>query len=123
MAKKKSVRKKARRKKPKRSSRSKRNKKPMAKKKSRGGRAKSGIKNILKSGAVGKVVLGVGAATVVGLAVDRFAPQFAPIARPIAAFLAGGPIGAIASVVLGGTGFNLSNILGGGAPTGTGEAI
>lgn len=115
----------ARKKKPKRSSTRHNTRKPMAKKRrgtvSRGfRRAKSGFGNVLKSGVVGKVVMGVGAATVVGLAVDRFAPQFSGIARPIAAFIAGGPIGGIASIFLSG---GLGNILGGQVGGNGGDAI
>ena len=85
-------------------------------------RAKSGIGSIFKSGLVGKIVLGVGAATVAGLVVDRFAPQFSGIARPVAALIAGGPIGAIGSVLLQG-GLNLGGILGGGVNGASGEAV
>lgn len=85
-------------------------------------RAKSGFGNVLKSGIVGKVVLGIGAATLVGLVVDRFAPQFSPIARPVAALIAGGPIGAVGSVLLSG-GLNLGGFLGGGANGAGGEAV
>jgi len=84
-------------------------------------RAKSGIGGIFKSGIVGKIVLGVGAATLTGLAVDRFAPQFSGIARPAAAFLAGGPVGAIGSLLLMGGLGNLGGLLGGpGSPNGAG---
>ena len=83
-------------------------------------RAKSGFGSVLKSGIVGKLILGVGAATVVGIAVDRFAPQFSPIARPIAAFLAGGPVGAIGSILING----IPSFLGGGSANGAGvEAV
>lgn len=92
----------------------------MVSKKSKGGK-KKGFSNILKSGLVGKLVLGVGAATVVGLAVDRFAPQFGGIARPLAAFAAGGPVGAIGSLLISG---GLGNIFGGfGGQQNGGDAV
>ena len=58
--------------------------------------------------------MGVGAATVAGIAVNAIAPQFAGIAKPLAAFAAGGPIGAITSVLLDNGGLsNISGLLGG----------
>jgi len=73
--------------------------------------------SFLTRGTIGKVAAGVGAATLVGFAADRFAPQISPIAKLGASFLAGGPLGAIAQFLLqggiSGTGINLSNILGG----------
>jgi len=76
------------------------------------------VGSFLTRGTVGKVAAGVGAATLVGFAADRFAPQISPMAKLAASFLAGGPLGAIAQFLLqggiSGTGVNLSNILGGG---------
>ena len=62
--------------------------------------------NIFKTGLIGKAVLGIGAATVAGLVVNQVAPQFSGIVKPAAAFVAGGPIGGLASVVLSGDGFS-----------------
>jgi len=90
----------------------------MAGKKKGSSSRKGGIKGIFSNPTLKKVMFGVGAATVTGVAVNAVAPQFAPIARPVAAFLAGGPVGLIADLVLsGGGGFGniLSNFgLGGG---------
>jgi len=60
-----------------------------------------GFKGIFK-GTVGKVAMGIGAGTITATAVSLVAPQFAPIARPIGAFLAGGPIGLVADLFLSG---------------------
>jgi hypothetical protein len=63
-----------------------------------------------------KVAVGVGAASLAGLALNFVAPQFAPIARPIAALAAGG-IPGVAGELLLNQGL-LGNITGmfGGAP-------
>jgi hypothetical protein len=47
-----------------------------------------------------KVAVGVGAASLAGLAVGFIAPQFAPIARPIAALAAGGIPGVAGELLL-----------------------
>ena len=67
---------------------------------------------------LGKAVAGIGAATVAGIAVNAVAPQFAPIAKPVSAFLAGGPIGAVAQVFLDGGLGSIGNIFGGGQQSG-----
>jgi len=89
----------------------------VAKKKSKGGRRRS-VGNFLKTGTIGKVAAGVGAATLVGFATDRLAPSISPIAKLGAAFAAGGGLGVISQFLiqggLGGSGINLQNILGGG---------
>lgn len=51
---------------------------------------------------IGKAAMGIGAGTIAGIAINAVAPQYAGIAKPAAAFLAGGPIGGIAQVVLDG---------------------
>jgi len=79
--------------------------KSMAKKKSSKSRSSGsakGIKGIFKRGMVKDVVAGIGAGTLAGIAVNMVAPQFSGIAKPISAFLAGGPVGVIASVILDG---------------------
>jgi len=69
------------------------------------------IPNVIK-----KVAIGVGAASLAGLALNLVAPQFAPIGRPIAALAAGG-IPGVAGELLLNQGL-LTNITGmfGGAP-------
>jgi len=47
-----------------------------------------------------KVAIGLGAATLAGMAVSYVAPQFAPIARPIAALAAGGVPGVAAELII-----------------------
>ena len=47
-----------------------------------------------------KAMIGIGAATLAGTVVNMVAPQFAPIAKPIAAFATGGIVGAAASLIL-----------------------
>lgn len=65
-------------------------------------RTRRGIGSIFKSGLVGKAVVGVGAATVTGLVMNRVAPQFTGIGSIGAGFLAGGPVGGIAALLLNG---------------------
>jgi len=76
-------------------------------------RAKSGFGSVLKSGVVGKVVTGIGAATVVTLILNRIAPQFAPIGGTAAGFLGGGLIGGAANLLLRGGLGNLGGLFGG----------
>tara|TARA_Y100000310_G_scaffold257848_1_gene266040 strand:+ start:480 stop:929 length:450 start_codon:yes stop_codon:yes gene_type:complete len=47
-----------------------------------------------------KVALGLGAASLAGMAVSFIAPQFAPIARPIAALAAGGIPGVAGELII-----------------------
>ena len=47
-----------------------------------------------------KVALGMGAATLAGIAVGFIAPQLAPIARPVAALAAGGIEGVAAELLI-----------------------
>jgi len=87
--------------------------------KKKGGRRRARLGNFLKTGTIGKVAAGIGAATLIGFATDRFAPGISPIAKLGASFIAGGPLGAISQFLLqggigGNGGINLSNILGGG---------
>jgi len=49
---------------------------------------------------VKKIALGIGAASLAGLAVGYVAPQFAPIARPVAALVAGGIPGVAGELLL-----------------------
>jgi len=74
-------------------------------------RAKSGFKSITGNKFVRGAVLGLGGAALVVQVTNRFAPQFSNLASPIGAFIFGGPVGLVASVLLqGGLSF-----LGGGA--------
>jgi hypothetical protein len=61
-----------------------------------------GISNVFNRGTLGKVAVGVGAATIVGTIMDRFIPAspITAIAKPVAAYSAGGAAGAIGSVLL-----------------------
>ena len=76
-------------------------------------RTKAGIGSVFKKGMVGKVVMGIGAGTVAGIAINAIAPQFSGIAKPIAAFAAGGPVGGIAQVLLDGGLGNIGGLFGG----------
>jgi len=58
-----------------------------------------------------KAAMGIGLASIATVIVANFAPQAAPIVRPIAAFAGGGVVGVIADVLLSGGGF-LGNIFG-----------
>ena len=62
-----------------------------------------------------KVALGMGAATLAGIAVGFIAPQFAPIARPVAALAAGGIPGVAAELIIDqGLLSNITGLFGGG---------
>ena len=62
-----------------------------------------------------KIALGMGAATLAGMAVSFIAPQFAPIARPVAALAAGGIPGVAAELILDqGLLSNITGLFGGG---------
>jgi len=76
-------------------------------------RTKTGLGNVFRKGLVGKVVMGIGAGTVAGIALNAIAPQFSGIGKVGAAFLAGGPIGGVAQLLLGGGLGNLGGIFGG----------
>jgi len=85
-------------------------------KKKRASSRRAGLGNFLKTGTVGKVAAGIGAATLIGFATDRFAPGISPIAKTAAAFIAGGPLGAISQFLLQGGigGLSLGGLIGGG---------
>lgn len=78
-------------------------------------KSKSSFSNFLKGGTMGKVVAGVGAATIAGLVIGQVAPQYSGIAKPIAAYAAGGPAGAITSVILDGGLGSIGGLFGMGA--------
>jgi len=90
-------------------------KKPMAKRKSSVRRAGSSAKNLLTSGIVGKAVTGIGAAALVGTVMNRILPgsPITGIAQPIAAYAAGGAVGAVTSVILNGGLSTITGFLGG----------
>ena len=62
--------------------------------------AKKSLKSKIFGGTLGKVALGVGAGSIAGYAANMVAPQFAQFARPVAAYIAAGPIGLIADLAL-----------------------
>lgn len=80
-------------------------------------RATGGIGKVFKGGTMSKVVAGIGGGVVGGLLLNQFMPQYSGIGKLGAAFLAGGPIGAVASVAVDsmtGQGSVLGNLFGGG---------
>jgi len=81
-------------------------------KKRRFGRARSGFTKITGNKFVRGAVLGLGDGAVALQITERFAPQFSGIAQPLGAFVFGGPIGLVASVLLQG---GLGGIFGGGS--------
>ena len=89
--------------------------KTMAKRRSIRRRATGGFGNILKSGIVGKAVAGLGAAALVGTVMNRLLPAspITSLAQPIAAYAAGGAIGAVSSVILNGGLGSITGFLGG----------
>ena len=89
--------------------------KTMAKRRSFRRRATGGFGNILKSGIVGKAVAGLGAAALVGTVMNRLLPAspITSLAQPIAAYAAGGAIGAVSSVILNGGLGSITGFLGG----------
>ena len=78
-------------------------------------RAGSSAKNLLTSGIVGKAVTGIGAAALVGTVMNRILPgsPITGIAQPIAAYAAGGAVGAVTSVILNGGLGAITGFLGG----------
>ena len=78
-------------------------------------RAGSKISNVLTSGLVGKAVTGIGAAALVGTVMNRILPgsPITGIAQPIAAYAAGGAVGAVTSVILNGGLGSITGFLGG----------
>ena len=78
-------------------------------------RAGRTAKGILTSGIVGKAVTGIGAAALVSTVMNRILPgsPITGIAQPIAAYAAGGAVGAISSVLLNGGLGQITGFLGG----------
>ena len=75
----------------------------------------SKFSNVLTSGIVGKAVTGIGAAALVGTVMNRILPgsPITGIAQPIAAYAAGGAVGAVTSVLLNGGLGSITGFLGG----------
>ena len=63
--------------------------------------AKKSWSSKFKTGTIGKVLMGLGAAQAAALAVGIVAPQYIGIAKPVAALAAGGIPGVVAVVVSG----------------------
>ena len=78
-------------------------------------RAGSSAKNLLTSGIVRKAVTCIGAAALVGTVMNRILPgsPITGIAQPIAAYAAGGAVGAVTSVILNGGLGSITGFLGG----------
>ena len=62
--------------------------------------AKKGWKDKILSGPIKKAATGLGLATIAALVVGIVAPQFVPIAKPIAAYVGGGIPGIAAEIVV-----------------------
>ena len=62
--------------------------------------AKKSLKSRIFGGTLGKVALGIGAASLAGVAINMVAPQFTNIAKPAAAFIAAGPVGLVSELVI-----------------------
>jgi len=79
-------------------------------------KSSSGMKMPRIPSVIKKVAVGVGAASLAGMAVGIIAPQFAGIARPIAALAAGGIPGVAGELLLNqGLLGNITGMFGGGA--------
>jgi|TARA_R110000824_G_scaffold197980_2_gene381899 hypothetical protein len=85
----------------------------MPKRRATGARGKA--KNFLKSGIIGQAVTGIGAAALIGTVMNKVLPgsPITSIAQPIAAYAAGGGVGAVASVLLSGGLNSITGFLGG----------
>ena len=79
-------------------------------------KSSSGMKMPKIPTVIKKVAIGVGAASLAGMAVSIIAPQFAGIARPIAALAAGGIPGVAGELLINqGLLGNITGMFGGGA--------
>jgi len=79
----------------------------VAKKRSSSKKSRFAIPSVVK-----KAAAGIGLATIATVIVSQFAPQAAPIVRPIAAFAGGGVVGVISDIFISGGGL-LGSLLGG----------
>jgi len=84
--------------------RKKTSRKSVAKKKnSRRSKATGSVRGFFKgSSLLGKAAMGIGAASIAGIALNAIAPQFSGIGKLGTAFLVGGPIGGVSQLLLGG---------------------
>lgn len=73
---------------------------PKARKSYKRKKSSSGMKMPKMPTFIKKVAIGLGAATLASMAVGIFAPQYIPIARPIAAFLGGGVPGVAGELII-----------------------
>lgn len=62
--------------------------------------AKKSLKSKIFGGILGKVAIALGASALAGYATSMVAPQFTAFAKPVAAYIAGGPIGLVADLAL-----------------------
>ena len=62
--------------------------------------AKKSLKSKIFGGTLGKVAMGVGAGALAGYVTGMVAPQFSQFARPVAAYIAAGPIGLVSDLAL-----------------------
>jgi len=85
----------------------------MRTKSSRRSSAKRGLTSVFKGGLLGKAAAGIGAATVLGLIVNNFAPQFTSVSNIAGGYLGGGAVGAIAALAVNGGLGNLGGLFGG----------
>ena len=85
----------------------------MRRKSSRRSSAKRGLTSVFKGGLLGKAAAGIGAATVLGLIVNNFAPQFTSVSNIAGGYLGGGAVGAIAALAVNGGLGNLGGLFGG----------
>lgn len=69
-------------------------------KKTRKSVAKKSLKSRIFGGTLGKVALGIGAGSLAGLATSYIMPQATAFAKPVAAYVAAGPIGLISELVV-----------------------
>lgn len=75
----------------------------MPKRKSYRRRVKSGFMGLGGTqGIIKKAAMGIGFASIAGLVLNQFAPQYAPIGKLAASFYGGGMVGAAAQFMLGG---------------------
>lgn len=85
----------------------------MAKRKSRSSSRRSKIGGIFGNSMIRKAMMGIGAGALAGTITSMVMPQFTPIAKPVSALIAGGPIGAVASILIDGGLGSFGSLLGG----------
>jgi len=96
----------------------------VAKKKRSVSRSRGIFDKITKNKFVKGAALGLGGGALAIQISERFAPQFSGIAQPLGAFVFGGPIGLVASVLLqGGLGFLTGGSTNGGSTTSARDSL